>query len=120
LLARIEALTRRANYWQGGNGRKLIAGKTVFDRNTRLVTVDGAAVALTRKELGILELLLRRPGHMISRERILSGVWGANEDSMTNVVDVHIGRLRRKLDDCGRPGLTETVRGRGNRLADCD
>ena len=120
LLARIEALTRRANHWQGGNGRKLLAGKIVFDRDTMVVTVDGVAVALTRKELGILELLMRRPGHMISRERILSSVWGANEDPLTNVIDVYIGRLRKKLEDGGVPGLIETVRGHGYRLADAE
>lgn len=120
LLARIEALTRRASRWQNGNGRQLVAGKIVFDRDTMVVTLAGATIALTRKELGILELLMRRPGHMLSRERILSSVWGANEDPLTNVVDVYIGRLRKKFEDCGSPGLIETVRGHGYRLVDVD
>lgn len=118
LLARIEALTRRATRWQGGDGRLMTAGRIVFDRDTMAVTVAGTPVVLTRKELGILELLMRRPGHVLSRERILSSVWGATEDPLTNVVDVYIARLRKKLDDCGGPGLIETVRGHGYRLGD--
>lgn len=118
LLARIEALTRRASRWQGDAGRRMVAGNIVFDRDTLVVTVGGTVVTLTRKELGILELLMRRPGHVLSRERILSSVWGASEDPLTNVVDVYIARLRKKLDDAGDPGRIETVRGHGYRLAD--
>lgn len=116
LLARIEALGRRAARWQDGNGRQLRAGDLVFDRDKMAVTVAGKPLALTAKERGILELLMRRPGHVLSRERILNTVWGASEDPLTNVVDVYIGRMRRKLLDAGGSASIETVRGSGYRL----
>lgn len=56
------------------------------------------------------------PGKVLSRDRMLSSVWGVNEDPMTNVVDVYIARLRRKLTGAGPDGLIETVRGQGYRV----
>lgn len=115
LLARLEALQRRATNWRAGDGRRLRVGALAFDRDTMEVSAAGRRLALTAKELAILELLLRRPGHVLSRERVLSSVWGTNEDPLTNVVDVYVGRLRKKLgDDSGV--VIETVRSHGYRL----
>jgi DNA-binding response OmpR family regulator len=71
---------------------------------------------LTAKELAILELLMSAPGKVFSRERILNSVWGYNADPLTNVVDVYIARLRKKLDVDGRDPMISTVRGFGYKL----
>jgi DNA-binding response OmpR family regulator len=69
---------------------------------------------LTEKERGVLRLLLADPDRVHSRERILNAVWGSTEDPLTNIVDVYVARLRRKLGEAG-PAI-ETVRGAGYRL----
>jgi DNA-binding response OmpR family regulator len=116
LLARIAALIRRAA-GPAGVVARLELGDLCFDRETLVVTRGGQRVELTAKELALLELLLSGPGRVFSRERILSNVWGLNEDPLTNIVDVYIGRLRRKLslEALGGPVIT-TVRGRGYRI----
>jgi DNA-binding response OmpR family regulator len=76
----------------------------------------GRPLALTAKELALLELLMSAPGRLFSRERILANVWGNSEDPLTNVVDVYIRRLRAKIDDGGATPLIHTVRGLGYRL----
>lgn len=75
----------------------------------------GVTLALTAKEIGIIELLIARPGSLISRERVLNSVWGVDADPLTNVVDVYTGRLRRKLGEHGPP-LIYMVREFGYRL----
>jgi len=94
----------------------LRAGPLVFDRKSLRVTLNGKNVHMTAKELAILELLLTNPGKLFSRERILSNVWGLNMDPLTNLVDVYIGKLRKKIDRDGDDSLIETVRGLGYRL----
>jgi DNA-binding response OmpR family regulator len=76
----------------------------------------GREIQLTAKELALVELLMSAPGRLFSRERILSNVWGVNEDPLTNVVDVYIRRLRAKIDVEGLPPLIHTQRGLGYRL----
>ena len=71
---------------------------------------------MTAKELAIIELFMSHPGTLFSRERILSNVWGLNMDPLTNVVDVYIGKLRKKIDVNGEDSMIETVRGLGYRL----
>ena len=71
---------------------------------------------MTAKELAIIELLMSNPGTLFSRERILSNVWGLNMDPLTNVVDVYIGKLRKKIDSDDAESMIETVRGLGYRL----
>jgi two-component system OmpR family response regulator len=115
LLARIESVKRRTS------SRKeedpcLRVGSVVFDREALRVTVDSQAIHLTAKEMAILELLMSNPGKLFSRERILSNVWGLNMDPLTNVVDVYIGKLRKKIDLDNSESLIETVRGLGYRL----
>lgn len=114
LLARIEALLRRPPNLIERN-LVLSVGPLRFDRSRMEVTRDGEVVALTAREMALLELLMSAPGRLFSRERILANVWGMDEDPLTNVVDVYIRRLRAKLDGEG-PSLISTVRGLGYRL----
>lgn len=115
LLVRIEALVRRThNFTQNSN--VLTVGDLELDRELLEVKRGGEQIKLTAKELAILELLMSTPGRVFSRTRILNQVWGYSEDPLTNVVDVYIARLRRKIDTKGREPLIETVRGHGYRL----
>lgn len=115
LLARIDSVMRRSSI-ENEKDPCIRGGPIVFDLKTFRVTVRGEEVHMTAKELAILELLMSNPGKLFSRERILSNVWGLNMDPMTNVVDVYIGKLRKKIDQEGDESLIETVRGLGYRL----
>lgn len=102
LVARIESLHRRAHgYAQDTETSTLTFGEIVFDKLSYRVQVAGEQVELSAKERDILVLFLSNPGRVLMRERILNSVWGVNSDPLTNVVDVYIGRLRRKLKGCG-------------------
>jgi DNA-binding response OmpR family regulator len=85
----------------------------VFDRARRRVSRGGRPIALTRKEMGILEVLLAADGGVVSAEELLERVWDENADPFTHTVTVTVARLRRKL---GSPDLIETVIGSGYRL----
>lgn len=80
------------------------------------VTRNGKPIPLTLKEFGLLEHLMRRPNEVVNREDLLNHLWDFNYESFTNVVDVHIKNLRKKLDRSGVPSVLETVRGIGYRL----
>jgi two-component system, OmpR family, response regulator len=109
LLARLRALLRRAPQ---ARPAMLSAGDVRLDPATRHVTVAEEPVALTPREFGLLEYLLRRPGRVVTKTEILDHVWDAAADVNPNAVEVYVGYLRRKL---GRH-LVETVRGVGYRL----
>jgi two-component system OmpR family response regulator len=115
LLARIELVRRRSSA-KAEEESFLQGGSIVFDPRSLRVTVRNEEVHLTAKELALLELLLSNPGSLFSRERILINIWGLNMDPSTNVVDVYIGKLRKKIDRDGEESLIETVHGRGYRL----
>ena len=115
LLARIEALSRRAANFRAQEST-LKFGPIQFDRQTLEVRKNGELLRLTARELAILEILMTRPGKIFSRESLLSNVWGVSEDPMTNVVDVYVARLRKRIDGESGPSLIETVRGLGYRL----
>ncbi len=117
LLARVEALARRASTGreQSGTSTVIVSGNLVFDTESLEVRCCNESISLTPKERDILKLLLTNPGKILSRERILSKVWGTNEDPQTNVVDVYMARLRKKLGDCGES--VQTIRGAGYRFA---
>ncbi|MCI0346894.1 MAG: winged helix-turn-helix domain-containing protein, partial [Chloroflexi bacterium] len=74
------------------------------------------AIDFTHREYGILETLLRRPGWIVGREAIIESVWGFDYPDSSNLIEVYVGRLRRKLSESGAPPLIETVRGIGYRL----
>ncbi len=116
LLARIDALARRT---QGEHSPKVDALQVddlVLDLNTMRARRGDQPLELTARELALLELLMRHPGRLFSRERILANVWGTHEDPLTNVVDVYIRRLRSKIDDGCARAIIHTVRGLGYRL----
>ena len=115
LLARIEAVMRR-NSAITEQEQTLEVGPLVFDRKSLRFFKEDAQVQLTAKELAIIELLMSNPGTLFSRERILNNVWGLNMDPLTNVVDVYIGKLRKKIDSGSDSSMIETVRGMGYRL----
>ncbi len=109
LLARIRVRLRA----EGTEETTLLrAGTLALDLRTRRATVDGRVIELTAREFALAETLLRHPGHVLSREQLLSHVWGYDFDPGSNVVDVYIRYLRKKLG----PDVIETVRGMGYRL----
>ncbi|MBL0718501.1 response regulator transcription factor [Piscinibacter sp. Jin2] len=116
LLARLEALLRRPIQLQSQLATRLEVADLVLDRTSMKVTRAGQVVALTAKELALLELLMSAPGRLFSRERILANVWGSHQDPLTNVVDVYIRRLRAKIDEGREVPLIQTQRGLGYRL----
>lgn len=115
LLARIETVMRRSSEVTTQE-QLLEVGSLAFDRESLRFTIDGKEIKMTAKELAIIELLMSHPGTLFSRERILSNVWGMNMDPLTNVVDVYIGKLRKKIDVDSSESTIETVRGLGYRL----
>ena len=115
LLARIETIMRRSSDITEQD-QTLKVGPLVFDRKSLRFSADGIDIKMTPKELAIVELLMTNPGTLFSRERILNNVWGMDMDPLTNVVDVYIGKLRKKIDRDSASSIIETVRGLGYRL----
>jgi len=122
LLARIHAVSRRAASEESADtssdetssaGSTLQLGAVTIELPTRQVSVDGVAVALTRKEFEVLALLAQRPGVVFRREQIISEVWRTSWEGTGRTLEVHIASLRSKLQ---LPALIETVRGVGYRL----
>jgi DNA-binding response OmpR family regulator len=109
LVARVNALSRRAP----STPPVLCHGELALDRARRRASRNGQLVPLTRKELGVLEVLISADGAVISAEQLLEQVWDEFADPFTNAVAVTVMRLRRKL---GEPPLIETVIGGGYRL----
>jgi len=117
LLARVRALIRR-----GGAGRTelLKYGPLELDRLKHKVRVEGRAVDLTPKEFHLLQHFLLHPEEVVRRTELLEKVWDMHFDPESNVVDVHVGNLRRKLKSAAGKELVQTVRGVGFRLQDPD
>jgi two-component system, OmpR family, response regulator MprA len=109
LLARIQALLRRSQAPHDVLGY----ADLTLDLTTRTVTRNGRMIALTRTEFGLLELLLRNAGQVLSYDAILDEVWEYGEAPASNTLQVFVGFLRRKLEDGGRPRLVHNVRGVG-------
>ncbi|MBX2823643.1 MAG: response regulator transcription factor [Gammaproteobacteria bacterium] len=115
LVARVEALARRAGeYKEHPTRHELHYQGLRVDTRALLVTLDEQPLELTTRERSLLILLISNPGKLLARERILNSVWGSQEDPLTNVVDVYIGRLRKKLGPYGKQ--IKTVRGAGFRF----
>ena len=104
------------NLREGGTPELTVleAGEVMLDLRTRRASVDGASIELSAREFTMLEVFLRHPGQVLSREQLLSHVWGYDHDPGSNVVDVYVGYLRRKL---GKQRIV-TVRGMGYALHD--
>ena len=114
LLARLRALSRREPVLLG---TELKVGDLVLDTTTRQVTRTGASVELTAKEFALLECLMRHPNQVLSRTVIAEHVWNYDFDNATNVIDVHVKNLRKKIDEGFEPKLIHTVRGVGYRIS---
>jgi DNA-binding response OmpR family regulator len=115
LLARLRALIRRGR--QPLLAEKLTAGPLILETRSRRVRVRGSDVALTAKEYAFLEYLVRHAGDVVTRSEIAEHVWDEHYDPFSNVVDVYVQRLRRKLDQPGLQSLIRTRRGEGYQLA---
>lgn len=113
LVARLHALVRRAS---GERLTVLQSGDLSVNLVTREVRRGDTPVHLTAREFNLLEYLMRSPGRVLTRTQILEHVWGYNFDPSTNLIDVHIQRLRKKLGSNGDAQYIETVRGVGYRF----
>ncbi|MEL6872407.1 MAG: response regulator transcription factor [Pseudomonadota bacterium] len=120
LLARLHALWRRHALYNDDHSvhQRLDPCGLHYDTDAMKLTIDGEDVKLSVKERDLLVLFLTNENKVLSRERILNVVWGSQEDPLTNVVDVYVGRVRRKLGAYGR-WLT-TIRGVGYRYERAD
>lgn len=117
LVARVRAVLRRGT----GTGTEFLqVGELSFDRLKRTISTPGGALTLTPKEYTLLEYFLLRPEQVITRPALLEHVWGLSFDPGSNLVDVHIARLRRKLHGQVRTPVLQTVRGKGFQLASDD
>ena len=112
LLARIDALSRRAAP-QEAEQTLLKIGDLELDILSRSATRNGQPIELQPREYKILEYMMRRPGRVVTRTMLLEGVWDYNFDPQTNVIDVHMSRLRQKIDKGFDTQLLQTVRGAG-------
>ncbi len=115
LLARIEALSRRRG--TASAQTKLNVADLEMDLLARRVTRSGKSIDLQPREFKLLEYLLRHSGQTVTRTMLLEGVWDYHFDPQTNVIDVHVSRLRQKVDREFETPLIHTVRGVGYRLA---
>jgi two-component system OmpR family response regulator/two-component system copper resistance phosphate regulon response regulator CusR len=113
LLARLEAISRRH---KDRPGTLLQAGPLALDLAKRCVTRDGVEVSLTPTEFSLLEYLMRYAGQVVTRKMLCEHLWEADWEGVTNVVEVHINRLRGKIDKGFDEPLIQTVRGRGYML----
>jgi two-component system OmpR family response regulator len=111
LLARIEALSRRRS--SVADVTKLRVADLDFDLLARRVTRGGREIELTARELKLLEFLMRRAGQVVTRTMLLEGVWDLHFDPQSNLIDVHISRLRQAIDRGEDRQLIHTVRGSG-------
>ena len=111
LLARVRLRLRQANAQPLPREDVLVVGPVRLDLRARVATRDGAEVELSAREFGLLELFMLNAGQVLSREQLLSHVWGYDFDPGSNVVDVYVGYLRRKLG----PDTITTARGMGYR-----
>jgi len=117
LHARLEALIRRAKSSGGHAETTLALADLEVDLLTREVHRGGSRIDLQPREFQLLEFLLRHQGQVVTRTMLLEGVWNYHFDPQTNVIDVHISRLRSKIDKGFDKPLLHTVRGAGYRLS---
>jgi len=113
LRARVRALGRRQ---AAERDPRITVGDLELEPATMGVSRGGRAIRLTAREFALLELLARHPGQLFNRERLIDALWGADFAAESNIVEVYIRSLRRKIDDGRRDGLIETIRGAGYRL----
>jgi two-component system response regulator RegX3 len=118
VIARIRAVLRRGRHARPAQ-RQLVVGELTIDRAARRAFIADTELELTRKEFDLLDRLARDPGHVVTRETLMSDVWDENWFGSTKTLDVHVSWLRRKLgDDPLAPRYIHTVRGVGFRLGE--
>lgn len=117
LAARIHAVVRQS---VGTRQNLLLVGSLKLDRITREVTCNQQAIELSSREFNLLEYLMRSPGRVFTRTQILEHVWGYDFNPNTNVVDVCIQRIRKKIDSIDRANWIESIRGVGYRFCKPD
>jgi two-component system OmpR family response regulator len=115
LLVRAEKLTQRNQ--TVNPPAELVVGQLKMELMTRAVTLGEHELMLQPKEFQLLKYLMENPNKVISRTLLFEAVWDYHFDPRTNVIDVHIAKLRRKFEEIGYPELIETVRGAGYRLS---
>jgi two-component system, OmpR family, response regulator len=118
LVARLEVLLRRQKDAPVQAATTLQVGPLALDLISRKVSRDGLEISLLPTEYRILEFLMRHAGQTITRTMLFEAVWGYHFDPGTNLIDVHMGRLRKKVDAPGTTQLIQTVRGSGYVLVD--
>ncbi|MGH6815332.1 MAG: response regulator transcription factor [Hyphomicrobiaceae bacterium] len=116
LLARIEALVRRSQPEE--QATRYVVGDLVLDRLAHRVTRAGETIPLQPREYRLLEYLMKNAGHVVTRTMLLENVWDYHFDPQTNVIDVHVSRLRAKIDKTFAKPLLHTVRGAGYMVSD--
>ena len=116
LLARLEVLVKRNG--SASSNTSLTVGGLVLDRIHHTAIRNGTDIDLKPREYRLVEYLMRNEGKVVTRTMLLQNVWDLNFDPQTNVIDVHMSRLRSKLDKGFATPLLHTIRGRGYRLAD--
>ncbi len=114
LLARVDALTRRGK--SDGPQTKLTVGDLEMDLLSRMVRRSGQKIDLQPREFRLLEYLMRHAGQVVTRTMLLEGVWDYHFDPQTNVIDVHVSRLRQKIDKPYPTPLIHTIRNAGYML----
>jgi two-component system copper resistance phosphate regulon response regulator CusR len=115
LIARLRALLRRP---EAALPPVYRIADLELDTATRVARRAGRTIELTTKEFMVLEYMMRNAGRVLTREQISEHAWDANYDPFSNVIDVYVARLRRKVDQPGEPQLIETIRGAGYRMAE--
>lgn len=110
LVARIRALLRRG---QGNPSLSLQVADLQLDVVRRLAQRGGRPIELTAREFNVLEFLMRHAGEVVTRTMLAEHVWGDHYDSLSNLIEVFVNRLRKKIEADGRPRLLHTVRGAG-------
>lgn len=115
LVARIEALyRRRTGHSAPDKDHAIVVSQLAYDPASMQIKLDNRNVDLTTKERDVLVMLMRNKGKVLARERLLNAVWSMDSDPLTNVVDVTVSRIRRKLGDAG--AMIVTIRNYGYRL----
>ncbi len=118
LLARVEALSRRTI--PGEQTTRIAVADLVLDRLSHAVTRAGEPIALQPREYRLLEYLMKHAGQVVTRTMLLENVWDYHFDPQTNVIDVHVSRLRAKIDKAFDKPLIHTVRGAGYVIRDSE
>lgn len=116
LLARVDALVRRAQPEEAST--KLVVADLTLDRLSHKVSRANENIQLQPREYRLLEYLMKHAGQVVTRTMLLENVWDYHFDPQTNVIDVHISRLRSKIDKNFEPPLLHTIRGAGYKVSD--